>query len=105
MISWQVPNVTNESLSEINDSVTQANKDAQVTVVGMPTRVQHNPRRLGQARKVTMLQPHSVRAWLKLHEMENQVRVGGFRSFNATPRNVSATTQKEKRVIVRLRYS
>ena len=98
-------NVTNESLSEINDSVTQADKDAQVTVVGMPTRVQHNPRRLGQARKVTMLQPHSVRAWLQLHRTENQVRVSGFRSFNTAPRNVSATTQKEKRVIVRLRYS
>ena len=97
--------VTNESLFEINNSVAQANESTPVTVIGMPTRVQHNPRRLGQARKVTMLQPHSVRAWSRLHGMGNKIKVGGFRSFDTAPQNVSSTTYKRKQVVVRLRYS
>ena len=97
-------NITKQTLTEVNDSVSRANSSTRVIIVGMPTKIKHDPHRLGQARKVTMLQPHSVRAWLQLQGNDNPVTVGSFRSFNTVPQKVSTTTYRKNRMVVRIHY-
>lgn len=98
--------ITREALTQVERSVETADANARVFVLGAPTRIRHDPRQLGQARKVTMLQPHSVRSWLRLHGHENRVAVRLMGPFDTAPRNVSTTIEKgDRRLIVRLHYN
>ncbi|WP_435078933.1 glycosyltransferase family 39 protein [Halococcus sp. AFM35] len=97
--------ITRQALTQVNRSVSEADANTRVVVVGVPTKIQHNPKRLGQARKVTMLQPHSLRSWLELQGHENPVAVGELHPFVTAPQSVSVTTDHGNgRLVVRLHY-
>ncbi|WP_049998993.1 glycosyltransferase family 39 protein [Halococcus sediminicola] len=96
--------VSRSALAEINDSVSGVDADTPVAVAGIPTKLDAHPKRLGQAHKVTMLQPHSVRSWLRLQGHENRVAFGRLQSFETAPRNVSVRTRENGRLLVWLRY-
>lgn len=97
--------ITRQALTQVNRSVSEADANTRVVVVGVPTKIQHNPKRLGQARKVTMLQPHSLRSWLELQGHEDPVAVGELHPFVTAPQSVSVTTDHGNgRLVVRLHY-
>jgi hypothetical protein len=97
--------ITRQALTQVNRSVSEADANTRVVVVGVPTKIRYGPKQLGRARKVTMLQPHSLRSWLELQGHENPVAVRGLRPFATAPQNVSATTtHRNGRLVVRLHY-
>ena len=97
--------VTRRALTGVERSMNETGKNERIGVTGIPTRLRHDPKRLGQARKVTMLQPHSLRSWLRLRGHENPVIVGRLQAFDSPPRNVSTATERRKwGTVVRIRY-
>ena len=98
--------VARQALTQVNNSVNEADADKRVIVDGVPTKIRYHPQRLGQARKVTMLQPHSVRSWLQLQGHKSPVATGRLRSFVTVPENVSATTDhRGRRMVMHIQYS
>ncbi|WP_435076100.1 glycosyltransferase family 39 protein [Halococcus sp. AFM35] len=100
----ETSDVTRTALDEIDRSVSEVGPETPVAIAGIPTKLDYHPHRLGQARKVTMLQPHSVRSWLRLQGHDNRVAVGRLQSFNTVPRNVSVRVRENGRLLVWLRY-
>ena len=96
--------VTRTALDEIDRSVSEADAGTPVAIAGVPTKLDYHPQRLGRAHKVTMLQPHSVRSWLRLQGHENRVVVGRLHSFHRVPGNVSTKARENGRLLVWLRY-
>jgi hypothetical protein len=96
--------VSQTALAEINRSVSATDSGTPVAIAGIPARLDYQPTRLGRARKVTMLQPHSVQSWLRLQGHDNRIAASRLQSFDTVPRNVSVTTAENGRLVIRLRY-
>jgi hypothetical protein len=96
--------VSQTALAEINRSVSATDGGTPVAIAGIPARLDYQPTRLGRARKVTMLQPHSVQSWLRLQGHDNRIVASRLQTFDTVPRNVSAMTAEDGRLVIRLRY-
>ncbi|EMA50252.1 glycosyltransferase family 39 protein [Halococcus thailandensis] len=96
--------VTRSALDEIDRSVSEVDAGTPVAIAGVPTKIDYRPQRLGRAHKVTMLQPHSVRSWLRLQGHDNRVTFGRLQSFHSVPGTVSTKTRENERLLIWLRY-
>jgi hypothetical protein len=98
--------ITKQTLTGVNDEVTEVNETTRVVVKGIPYRIRYHPTHLGEAREVTMLHPLSVQSWLHLKGHERSVAVRGRRSFRSAPHAVSLTTNRDGgTLIIHIQYA
>ncbi len=101
-----VGSVTNQTMTGVDNRVTEANGNPRVVIEGIPLRIQYHPKHLGEARERTLLHPFSVQAWLRLHGHENPVTVRQMRSFRTAPHAASTTaTRRDSTLLINIHYS
>jgi hypothetical protein len=101
-----VGDITQQTLTGVENDVTEVNGTTRVVIENVPFQVQYHPKHLGEARERTMLHPFSVRSWLRLHGHEGSVTVRRTRFFRTAPREVSTSTNRDDgTLIVHVRYT
>lgn len=101
-----VGETSKQTLTSIDERVAAADGNTHVLVNGVATSIKHNPKKLGQGRELMVLQPYTVRSWMRLQGQENPVTMGKLWFFYTPPKSVSTdtSTTDDGTLVIQIKY-